>query len=277
MQLSPLQQGMLVRLGDVPVEDHLVPVRGGVLAQLVLPPAGADHVQHGAVHPRHRVDRLLDALVRHQTGEGDQVQPLVVVKHRRMRRNRVDPIFHDRDVRLAHPERHQVALRGLRHRHVLRAPVHPRRHLRFKEPTKPPDQRARHRPLLLVAVVRQQHHGFAREQPREKGDAVLRVHHHIRPVSPDRQRRRKVHAELAAGTLVAHPVPARTPWRVRVFCGAVNNLVALRRQVLPDALEVALRPAALRVGGVAPAQKQYLHGAMTSSPTSRAASASRMS
>ena len=248
MHCGTLQQGVLVRLRNMPVKDHRVAVRGRVLAQLVLPPAGAHHVQHGAVYLRHRVDGLLDALMRHEARQGDQVHPVVVRKRGHFLGHRIHAVFHDLDIAFAHPQGHKVAFRRLRDRHVPRTSVDARRHARLQEPPQPPDHRTRHRPLLLVAVVREQHHGCAGEQPCKERDAVLCVHHQVRAVAPDRQRRGQVYAELAAGTLVAHPVTPRPARRTGVLRGPVNHLVALRGEILPDALEVTLGTATLRVG-----------------------------
>ena len=176
-----------------------------------------------------------------------------------MIRNRVQAIGDD--VRALNAQRLQILAGGLRHGDIGSAAVDARGHSGLKEPTKPTEERARHRPLFAVAMVSKQHRRCSRNQASEEGDAVLGIDYRIhsaqvsQPQAAGQHRRpgTRIHAEFGATAAIAHAV-AHLPARgIHVLGGAKDHLVALGRQVLAHALQVALRATALRVGGIAPA------------------------
>ena len=251
---------MFVVVGDVAVEDDALACKvAGVVAELVFPPAGADHVEHHVVEGSDGVDGVLDLLVWHEPGQGDHVGAAVVGEGGQFGGHWVHSVFDDADRRRVHPERLQVAFRGLRDRHIRRPAIHPRRHLGFQPPAEPPDDRPSHRPLFLVAVVGEQHGRGPRVEACEEGDAVLGVHDDVGPVPPRGEWREQVDAVFAAGTFEADAVSAGDARGVGVFRGAVDHLVAGGRERFADAFQVRLGAATLWVGGVAPTHQQYLH------------------
>ena len=259
MDVGTREQRMFVILGDLTAEAHAVlhPVGPGVLAQLGFPPAGTDDIQNRPRNPSHGVHGMLNLLVRHEARQRHQVDLSLALQGRHVLRQRVDAIFNN--VRITNAQLLQVALRGLRDRHPRVVAVERGDYAGFQEPPQPRQDRAGHRPLLAVAVVRQDHHGRTSSQAREEGDAVVGIHHDIKAAhtgraEQHRQQRARVDAELGPSARVEHAVAALALRGVHVARSTEDHLVALGSEVLADALEVALRATALRVSGIAPTE-----------------------
>ena len=168
-----------------------MPSRCDVVDEPLSPPSVADDVEVQAGYPRpqlrDRLQRVLDLLVRHQPREHHHPRCGRARAGQRCasapRRDRCAP---PRSARCRTPERDQIARRRQRHRHVLVAPVQPRRQRRLDKPAEPAEHRPGHRPLLAMAVVHQHHHPPAVHQPGQERQAVLGVDHDVGPYPPQR-------------------------------------------------------------------------------------------
>ena len=224
---------------------------------------------------------MLDLLVRHQSGERDQVDglilPLLGAVPARGLGHRFDAIADDREVLSRHAQLGEFLRRGLRDRDPAVAAVDQRGDLGFHEPADPGEHRARDGPLLAVAVVGEHHGGGPGDEGGEEGHTVLGIDDHVRgahladradpqaePGRQQRQQRAGVDAQVSPGAGELEPVAVALDvlgfLRSRVVSGAVNHLVTLGGEVLPHLFEVVLRTTALRVVGVAPAQQNYFQG-----------------
>ena len=234
------------------------------------PPPVADDVEVQARYPRaqrsDRLQRILDLLVRHQPRQHHHSRCGRARAGQRLRRRLVKTVAHHRDPLVVDPERDQITRRRQRHRHVLIAPVHPRRQRRLDKPAQPAEHRPGHRPLLAMAVVHQHHHPPAVNQPGQKRQAVLGVDDdvgsHARAAQPEprcrhRQQRPDVDRVTPARAADPHAVDHFASRRTGIARGAQRDVDARRRQLRADALQVGFAAAALRVPGIAPAQQQY--------------------
>jgi len=110
-------------------------------------------------------------------------------------------------------------------------------------------------------MVSKQHRRRTGHQAGEEWDAVLGIDYRIhaaqisQPQAAGQNRRpsTRIYAEFGAAAAIAHAVAHLTVGGIHVLGGAKDHLVALGRQVLAHALQVALGATALRVGGIAPA------------------------
>ena len=166
---------------------------------------------------RDRVQRILDLLVRHQPRQHHHPRCGRPRAGQRLRRRLVETVAHHRDPLVVHTERDQIARRRQRHRHVLVAPVQPRRQRRLDEPADPAEHRPGHRPLLAVAVVHQHHRPVGRRSAgpgtasrsgcrRPRRAAPARSGPSPRRASGHRQQRPDVHRVAATGAADPHPV-----------------------------------------------------------------------
>ena len=142
-----------------------------------------------------------------------------------------------------------------------------RRESGFDEPAEPAQDASGDRPLIPVAVVHQHNDAAAEGQPRQEGQTVLAVDHHVgtdaaqwaqpQPRRHHGQSGPDVDRVAPAAATDLDPVDDLPAGRTRVSGGPQGDGDSRLRQQRPDALQVRLRATALRVAGVAPAQQKH--------------------
>ena len=233
----------------------------GLGSQLRLPPAVADdgqpQVRQLPGQPRHRGQRDLDPLVRHEPTEHDD---------RRVRRaldlgvpRPGGAVVHDGHPVARQAQRGQLVAGDAGDGDVGGAAVQARREPRLDGPADPRHERAEDdAPLLAVDVVDEHHDRRACPQPGQERHAVLHVDHDVgaaeataqaaqRGAQIDRGARAAAHDAVAVADLVAR--------RAAVVGAEEGDAVTARGQPGGDGLGVDLGATALGVGRVAPVEQ----------------------
>lgn len=109
MNRGALQQGVLVILGDLAVENHAIAhtQRAGIIDQFLLPPTASDYIQHHAVERRDDIHRMLNLLVRNQARQRHRMLA-IAIQLRRVQRHGIHAIAHDMNPLLIHTQRNEL-------------------------------------------------------------------------------------------------------------------------------------------------------------------------
>ena len=254
--------GIALGVGDLTVEDdpaggHLgcEPLEGGPLG------AVADQVELGvgvvAKHRGHGLDGEADPLVRHEPGHADEARRSgALVRLPTGARRRAGAGGGHGDLTGQPQLQPDVAPRGRRAGDDGPVPVHAPRHRSFE----PAAEAGHHRrevgaELLLVDVVDQQQDGGLGPdgEGREEGDAILRVDDGFDAAAVGEQPGQCGGVDAVAPAATDDAIPVALLGRMAGHRrGEQHDLAPDRSEAGRHLLAVALRPARLRVVGIAP-------------------------
>jgi len=239
-----------------------------VLLDALAPPAVADDPQPQPGEPVAQalggVDGQLDPLVGDEPPEDDEAGVLGARLPRAPRQ--LGAVVDHRDVLGVDPELDELVTGATGDRDVLAAAVEPRRDAGLEEPAHGGDGAVEDdRPLLLVHVVDQHDHRGQGAEARAEGQAVLDVDDDVEVAlgalelaqPPDG---RGIDGGASPLTEDAVAVEVLLLGGVAVGGAQQGDVVAAGGEPAADGLGVALGPATLGVGEVAPAEEGDTHG-----------------